>query len=305
MRGTLIILLFALICPLFSVGQHNPVIAQCMHHSLPLNPALAGSAGAFSTSVSYRNEWIGMPGAPETKLVSLQTPLKDDRIAVGLSFWQDQYGTNVNQVVKGMGAYRIFMPKASLSFGLSLGIRNQQFDYSILKLTDAEDQVLNLGQFTTTAAEFGGGVYYDHDDFFVSFSLSSIGKKPDSDLQLETSGIDIRNQRMYLAGGYVFGLTEKLQLRPSVMVSFSTHPLSQGDLNISLRYANRIDAGVGLRTSKAIVSMLRFWINDQFSIAYSYDYSNPGYASAKHGNQEFTLRYLLKFTANAKNPHLF
>ncbi len=306
MKRLLILSAFLGLAPLFASAQHNPVIAQYMHHALPLNPALAGSAGAFSASLSYRNEWIGMPGAPETKLMSLQTPLKDDRLAFGLTVWQDQYGTNVNQVLKGIAAYRMVLHNARLSFGLSLGVRNQRFDFNLLELTDQEDNVLNRGQFATTQAEFGAGIYYDHKDYFISFSLPSIGKNPDSDLQFDPSqSIDIRNQRMYLMGGYAFQLNQKWSLRPSVLMSISTYTISQGDLNLSIRYDNKVDLGVGVRTSKAIVSMLRYWINDQFSLAYSYDYSNPGVASAKHGNHEVTLRYLLKYTSESPSPHLF
>ena len=69
-----------------------PLYSQYIHNGLMINPAYAGSREALSTALSYRMQWMGTKGAPVLQTVSLHTPMKNDKVALGLKARFMQYG---------------------------------------------------------------------------------------------------------------------------------------------------------------------------------------------------------------------
>src|SRR5512133_1858387 len=60
-----------------------PVFSQYLQNGLMINPAYTGTRGALSAFLSYRKQWIGIKGSPDVKSISLHTPMKNDRVALG------------------------------------------------------------------------------------------------------------------------------------------------------------------------------------------------------------------------------
>jgi len=69
-----------------------PVYSQYLQNGLMINPAYTGTRGSLSTFLSYRKQWIGTPGSPVIQSVSLHTPMKNDKVALGLMAQFMQYG---------------------------------------------------------------------------------------------------------------------------------------------------------------------------------------------------------------------
>jgi len=57
-----------------------PVYSQYLQNGLLINPAYAGSRGSLSAFLSYRMQWMGIPDAPVFQSVSLNTPMKNDKV---------------------------------------------------------------------------------------------------------------------------------------------------------------------------------------------------------------------------------
>ena len=66
-------------------AQQEAQFTQFMYNQLYLNPGYAGARNATSLLAIYRNQWLGFEGAPETKLVSFNTPLLNNRIGLGVT----------------------------------------------------------------------------------------------------------------------------------------------------------------------------------------------------------------------------
>jgi type IX secretion system PorP/SprF family membrane protein len=70
------IILFALLFTgVVSYGQQDAQFTQYMYNTININPAYAGSRGAFSIFALHRTQWVGLDGAPVTNAVSVNTPL--------------------------------------------------------------------------------------------------------------------------------------------------------------------------------------------------------------------------------------
>src|ERR1044071_9363684 len=70
-------------------AQHNPLQSQYVLNRLVVNPAYAGADGFLSTTMSYRKQWLGVEGAPDTYAFTANTPLRTKRYNIGIIASQD------------------------------------------------------------------------------------------------------------------------------------------------------------------------------------------------------------------------
>src|SRR5210317_1001789 len=68
-----------------SNAQQDPMYTQYMFNTQTINPAYAGTWEAVGFMLLGRNQWTGFDGAPETYSFSVQAPLKNERVALGLN----------------------------------------------------------------------------------------------------------------------------------------------------------------------------------------------------------------------------
>ncbi|MGB0788374.1 MAG: PorP/SprF family type IX secretion system membrane protein, partial [Marinirhabdus sp.] len=74
-------------------AQQDSQYTQYMYNTQTVNPAYVGSRGVFGITGLYRNQWVGLDGAPETLNVSLNTPVgSSERLGLGVSFVEDRIG---------------------------------------------------------------------------------------------------------------------------------------------------------------------------------------------------------------------
>ena len=61
-------------------AQQDSQYTQYMYNTMMINPAYAGSRGSTSIFALYRNQWVGLDGAPKTAALSFHTPLSIMRV---------------------------------------------------------------------------------------------------------------------------------------------------------------------------------------------------------------------------------
>ena len=103
-----------------SYAQQDAQYTQYMYNTINVNPAYAGSRNVLSVFGLYRTQWVGLEGAPQTSALSINSPIGDTRLGVGLSVVSDKLGpTNENQISADI-SYSI---PTSEDFKLSFGIK--------------------------------------------------------------------------------------------------------------------------------------------------------------------------------------
>ncbi|NBL65226.1 type IX secretion system membrane protein PorP/SprF, partial [Flavobacterium sp. NST-5] len=83
-------LIFAGFSPAFA--QQDAQYTQYMYNTININPAYAGSRGAMSFFGLHRTQWVGLDGAPTTNAFSMNTPINNTNLGLGLSFVNDRIG---------------------------------------------------------------------------------------------------------------------------------------------------------------------------------------------------------------------
>jgi len=302
MKPQKILLLFT---PLFilvgvSYGQQRPVLSQYMFSGLVLNPAYAGRHEYTSFTTMYRDQWINVPGAPKITTITGQTGFKDRKIGAGFLIYEDKIGVHNNLSAYGSYSYFIKFPNgAKFSMGLQGGIDILRSDWSQLTILDQNDPVFN-GSEINYFPNFGSGVFYFTEDFYIGFSVPYILKNR----KVNTGDFfrDVRQSRnYYLTGGKVYDVGVKLKIKPSFLLRIEDNMPLAIDLNANFYYDEIIDLGFSYRQGDAVIGILGFQLNKYLKFSYAYDYIISELNTYTKGSHELMLQYRINFNAPKHN----
>jgi type IX secretion system PorP/SprF family membrane protein len=286
-----------------------PVYSQYLQNGLMINPAYAGSREALSAFLSYRMQWMGTSGAPVMQTVSLHSPLKNDRVALGLKARFMQYGVTKSTSIYGIYAYHIRVGKGKLSFGLQAGADLSNTDYTNLDLIDEGDQIFITPDKPYTLPNVGAGVYYFSDRIFAGVAVPSFlsYRRTDQGAPQAYHSFD-RYDFVFSAGGLIT-LSPVFKFKPSVLVDYSlenTEKLNQLDINGNFIIADIVWIGGSWRTSEqVVVGILQILPTPQLMIGFSYDYPVGRMNNFSKGSTEIILRYEFGSKVSAANPRYF
>jgi type IX secretion system PorP/SprF family membrane protein len=276
-------------------AQQDPMYTQYMFNMLAINPAYAGSRNVVSATALYRNQWSGLDGAPKTTTFTIDAPVKDKKIGLGLQVFNDKLGiTNTTGVVL-TGAYRIRMNRGILSFGMQGNVANRKADFTQVSLdpngtsNDVAFQDFN----SQTNFNIGSGVYYNSDRFYIG--LSSPQLLPT--MYTNSSGRNLSKQEihLFLASGFVANLGTDFKLKPSVLVKGVAGAPIEADINATFWIKDMIGIGGQYRTNADVSALLELQVSPQIRFGYSYDHSITKLRSFNSGGHEIMLRYEFGF----------
>lgn len=318
-RGIKILTFFLLLFPMVLSGQGfndssritlgYPVYSQYLHNGLMINPAYAGSRSALSTALSYRVQWMGTKGAPVLQALSLHTPMKNDRVALGMKARFMQYGVTRSASIFGVYAYHIRMAGGKLSFGLKAGADISNTDYSGLLGISRPDPVFAEDEKKYILPNTGFGLYYFNDRLFAGISIPSFLSYRNSGNGNVQAYHDFMEYEFIFNAGGLINISPLFRLKPSVLINYSlqeTKKLSQFDINGNIIIADIVWAGCSYRiTEQVFVGLLQFQITPQMMAGFSYDYPPGRMNSYSKGSTEFILRYDFGSKVSAANPRYF
>ncbi|MBI2272771.1 MAG: type IX secretion system membrane protein PorP/SprF [Chitinophagaceae bacterium] len=273
-------------------AQQHPMYSQYMFNMLNINPAYAGSRGVGTATALYRNQWVGIDGAPRTTSVGFDMPIKEKKIGLGFQLYDDQLGIERTTGFNASYAFRIQLTESgTLSLGLQAGLLNYQANFSRVRTFQPNDPAFNqnLSGFLPAAA---AGIYYNSDRFYIGLSTPALLKtKISYDNTAEIASVSGRDLHVYLATGFVVSLNQDLALKPSVLVKAVSGAPIEYDLNTNLWIQNTIALGFSYRTGDAVVGMAELQLNRQLRLGYAYDKTFSSLNALNTGTHELMLRY--------------
>lgn len=293
-----------------SISLGYPVYSQYLQNGLLINPAYAGSRSALSAFLSYRMQWMGIPDAPVFQSVSLNTPLKNEKVGLGIMAQFMKFGFTKSQSIYASYAYHIKLKKGKLSFGLKGGFDRSNTDYSGILTTTKNDPVFTANDKPYFLPNVGAGIYYFSDKLFAGFSIPSFlsYRKNSATGSLEAYHSFSEYDLIFSAGGLIT-FTEAFKFKPSVMVDYSlqnTKKLTQFDINGNFIIGDLVWIGGSWRTSEQVaVGILQVQINPQLMFGFSYDFPVGRMNSYSKGSSEFILRYEFGYKVSTANPRYF
>lgn len=285
------LVVFILVVSVAGKAQQHPMYSQYMFNMLNINPAYAGSRGILTATALYRNQWVNIPGAPQTTSVGFDMPIKDKKIGIGFQLFDDKLGIERSTGLNASYAFRIQLTESgTLSLGLQAGILNYRANYSEVSTFQPNDPAFNQnisGLLPSAAA----GIYYNSDRFYIGVSTPALlNTKISYDNVANVSSVTGRYLHLYLTSGFVVPLNQDLMLKPSVLVKAVSGAPVEYDLNANLWIQNVVSFGFSYRTGDALVGMAELQLNRQLRLGYAYDKTFSDLGSYNTGSHELMLR---------------
>lgn len=301
---TKILLIALLLVGIDSYSQQDAQYTQYMYNTVNVNPAYAGSRGVLSVFGLYRTQWVGLDGAPKTAAFSLNTPIENSNIGLGLSFVNDQIGPTVENEISADVSYTIRTSETyKLSFGLKATANLFNLDRNKLNPVDPADQNL-FDVKNSFTPNLGAGVYLHSDKLYLGVSSPNFfqtTRYTDND-----KSVYQERYNLYFIGGYVFDLAYNLKFKPAFLAKAVEGAPLQVDVSGNFLINDKFMLGAAWRWDAAVSALAGVQITDGLFIGYGYDLETTKLRNYNSGSHEVFLRFEL-FSRQAKitSPRFF
>ncbi|MDX6192100.1 type IX secretion system membrane protein PorP/SprF [Flavobacterium sp. Fl-318] len=288
---TKLILFVIMFTAIASHAQQDAQYTQYMYNTININPAYAGSRGVLSVFGLYRTQWVGLDGAPETGTLSVNTPINNSNLGVGVSLVSDKIGpTNENTLSADLSYSIQVSAESKISFGIK-GSANL-FNLDINKLNPADQGDPQFQDFSSKfSPNIGAGVYWHSDRAYVGLSVPNFietNRYDDNDIAIYKDKINY-----YFMTGYVFNLDhyQYIKFKPAALVKMVQGAPLQVDVSANFMFNDKFVAGLAYRWSASLSAMVGFQVTDGLYIGYGYDRETTRLNNYNSGSHEIFLRY--------------
>lgn len=296
-------------------SQQLPLYSQYMMSGFLINPAIAGSDGYTTASLTSRDHWTGLKDSPKTFAISLQTRVlwqkssvnqrntyaspvltrRSGRVGLGAYVFKDRNALIDRTGAQITYAYHIFIQNTQLSFGLAASAFQFRINQEKLEFRDAEP-VLNDGfDNLVFVPDFTFGIYVLDRKNFLGVSAAQIFQ---TRVKVGNDNLDYKMKRhFYIIGGHRVILSNDSEIEPSVMIKGSEVGFVQADFSIKYYYKEFYWAGLSYRTQSSI-GLLIGGRARKFFIGYAFDYNLSDIQKYSFGSHELNLA--MKFGDSAR-----
>ena len=311
-------ILFLFLIGNLTFGQQLPLFSQYLYNKFLINPAVAGSDGYTSVSLTAREQWVGYAGAPRTFSFSWQTrmlkksfilkqtkvkravyrPKSDGKVGFGGYIFSDKNGLIQRTGFQVAYAYHMWLQKnTQLSFGLAFTGYYYKIDETQINFEDPNEPWMNnnlrRGIFVP---DLTFGAYLLNANYSFGFSADQL-----TEASAKIGGPAYKNFSMsrqyYLFGSYDFSLSSNTIIQPSFLLKMSEQIKPQADIGATYIYNQGFWVGLAYRTSGALIANIGVKFQNMF-FGYAYDYTLQEIQSITYGTHEITVA--LKFGDNSR-----
>lgn len=276
-------------------AQQDSQYTNYMYNTQVVNPAYAGSREQLTALLLYRNQWVGLDGAPETYNFGIHKAMeRAPRLGLGLNFYKDAIGPADESNIAADVSYTIPVNTngTELAFGLKGGINLLNIDYTKLNLATSDDPALQYNIDNRLSPVIGLGLFlYNSDRWYMGLSTPNL---------LETTHYDdvkvsnaTEKMHVFATAGYVFDLSSNTKFKPAIMAKMvSGAPLAL-DGSANFLFNEKLTLGLAYRWDAAISALAAFQVSEGVLIGYTYDYGLQELANYNSGSHEVFLRFEL------------
>ena len=286
-KFTFLGLLFLLVNSIFA--QQEAQYSQYMYNTISVNPAYAGSRNVLSVLALHRSQWVGFEGAPTTNTFSINTPIPETNLGIGISAISDRIGPTEQTTVSGDISYTIRLSeKTDLSFGVKGTASFFSFDqYKVTPFQANDPKWKSLS--SNMSPNFGVGMYLHSNKYYLGLSIPNLLESNfynDNDI-----AINSQSRNYYLIGGYVIDVSNLIKFKPAIVSKIVTGAPIQIDLSGNTMFMNKFVLGVAYRWDAALSGLAGFQVNDALFVGYSYDFDTTDLSRYNFGSNEIFIRY--------------
>ncbi len=272
-------------------AQQDPMYSQYTDNLLIVNPGFAGSAPEGKFLLVSRDQWVSIPGTPETKSFSYTTPLKDNKIGLGFSVMNDKIG--VQQQTGVYLDYSYFL-QLSENYRLGMGLKGGVSFYraALTELNPINpDPIFSKDIYKNFLPNLGVGMYLFSDNTYFGISVPKFIENRITREDYKTEYVQSQKIHFYYVMGTKFELAEDFDLKTSSMTMVVANAPVSVDVMALAGFKNRIWVGGMMRFKAAYGAIAQFYILNKMVIGYSYELPVQRLNNFSNGTHEIMLGY--------------
>lgn len=286
------------------VAQQLPQFTQYMYNTISINPAYAGSRETLSVVGLHRSQWVGLEGGPTTQTLSVHSPLRNEKVGLGLSFINDELGFQNFSYLYGDFSYTIRVSENSeLAFGVKAGFTSYSLDAEF-RQAESNDPVI-FGFEDRWKPNIGTGVYWHSNRWYLGLSAPRI---LNTDYTGDEEFESLERISYYFTGGYVFDLSENTKLKPAMLLKATNGAPLSFDITANFLFYEKFWVGGSYRINElaqALGAIADFQVSKQLRIGYAYEYPLSELSAYTSGTHEVLLMFEIFKSKRIKSPRYF
>lgn len=264
-------------------------------HGVLHNPATVGTKKYATIGGSFRTQWSGMPGGPQTGLIFGNTYMPKAKLGVGAYLYTDQTGPTKRNGAAAAISYHIpFKRGGNLSFGIEA--RGQQFSYDQVKLRAilGADPALS-GSDTRFKFDAGVGVAFTTSNFQIGVSVAQL-LQTKLDLYEGTAATTEQARlyrHYYLHTNYTYELDENTKIIPNLLVIYFPNAPDEIQGGVRVEHNNLFWYGLSYRARQSWMLSAGLRLAQRFNLGYTFDIYRTPLSQFDGGSNahELMLRY--------------
>ncbi|NEM98051.1 PorP/SprF family type IX secretion system membrane protein [Pontibacter burrus] len=313
-----------------TLAQQRPQYTQYALNNFLTNPAVGGIESYADLRTSYRGQWAGIEGAPETYYFTIHGSIgnpasgrtspkarKTTRSGfssansykksvphhgVGAVVQVDKAGLLRTSTINGTYSYHQPITRyLTLASGLSGGFTQYNVDVDRAQVLDPSDPYLVGGNLTASKIDVGVGLWLYSPDFYVGLSGMQLLKSKQEIVSTDEPSMMLQ-PHFYATAGFRFQTTNDLAVIPSVMVKMTDSATPAVDLNVRALYAQYVWGGMSYRHNDAWAVMAGVNLSYLFDVGYSYEIATSSMSRVTAGSHEVVVGIKLNNAARVLCP---
>lgn len=287
-------------------AQQEQLYTQFMHNKLAWNPGYAGNFESPTLVAVYRNQFLGLDGAPQTFALSFNMPYNNDKkVAFGVNVVGHSIGiTKIINLDLLPFTYIIQMKNGNFGIGIQVSLRqfSQNWNDDRLVTSGGNDPAIPTEANNKIIVNPGVGFFYKsiRHNWYAgvavprlipnSIDFSSVGQNEDISREVFHCNA---------MGGYTFNTSEDIKIIPQVLMKYAANAPFQADINGTVMLKDKYLAGITYRTGggpttkigESIDFQLGLQATEKLFFCLSYDFSLTPLRKYHAGSIELTARY--------------
>lgn len=277
-------------------AQQEAQFSNFVANAIFYNPAVVGGKDCLELKSGYRNQWIGIDGAPSTTFLSFSTSVinptrlfSESHIGLGGYFQDESFGSFKKTTFNLSYSYSFLIkPKVTFAFGIHAGIQQLGIDAGSIHLFQRNDPILDGSGKIVLVPDGGVGCFFENDNWYVGYSLKNMVMNNWQNLIIsEDSRLNIHH--FLMTGKRFYG--KKLNFVPNLIVKHAGRSIPAADINFNFEYKNLFNVGVSYRNFDAFSALFHLNILDHINLYYAYDITTSNIQKMGSNTHEFIISY--------------
>ncbi len=266
-------------------AQSNPFTYDYHFNTYLINPAAAGqNVNGMSIRIIDRQQWLMLPGSPQTGSLSFTT-LINDMHGIGVMIGRDAIGLQNRLLGKVSYSHHSKIEKhnnRNLAFGIAAEVYQYTFNKSFTDPLAQADRGFNAAIEKKIYPNATLGTIFYGDKGYFGVSVMNV-IKPQIYKDLDPFLVHVAlARREEISKNFTLEINTLLKANSDYQISV--------DVNSILSYTNKVWLGASYRLPRAILVMTGYNFGP-FSIGYAFEYSLAQVTTASFGTHSAMLGY--------------